>query len=174
MVLRTRTKEMRNLFIALLALCGCSAIKPSSAPPNFRLISGTVYRGGQPTSPEQWRYLKSLGVKTVVKLNFDSEGSDDAAEVLGLRVVKFEAPPSTVLDWTDAMSVEQLNRVVETMSAGHCFVHCTHGKDRTGLACMAYRVKVNGWTRGRAWLEAKDLGYHGLFLGLDETWEAFK
>jgi protein tyrosine/serine phosphatase len=26
------------------------------------------------------------------------------------------------------------------------FIHCTHGRDRTGLIIGAYRLLVNGWT----------------------------
>ena len=60
--------------------------------PNYREVRPGVYLGGQPTLAG-WAYLKSIGIKTVVKLNFPSEGSDDEAARLGMTVVDASGPP---------------------------------------------------------------------------------
>jgi len=39
------------------------------------------------------------------------------------------------------------------------FVHCEHGADRTGIACAAYRIVVQGWSKQQAIDEMVNGGY---------------
>ncbi|MGN6641726.1 MAG: phosphatase domain-containing protein [Verrucomicrobiota bacterium] len=153
-----------------ISAAGC-ATRPAALPVHLLPVAESVYRGGQPRTDEQWDALAALGVRTVVKLNFETEGSDAGALARGMEVVRFEAPPSSVINWTGAMSMDQLRQAVEAMRRGHCYVHCTHGQDRTGLVVAAYRVWVDGWSKSDAMAEAKRLGYHPIFIGLDRLWE---
>src|SRR5262245_28831948 len=58
-----------------LLLCGCATQPTQHGIPNFGKVDGVeaLYRGGQPTL-EGWRYLKSVGVTNIIKLN--SGGND--------------------------------------------------------------------------------------------------
>ncbi|MFT6863841.1 MAG: protein tyrosine/serine phosphatase [Akkermansiaceae bacterium] len=38
-------------------------------------------------------------------------------------------------------------------------VHCLHGSDRTGAMCAAYRIVVQGWSKGAAIAKIKHGGY---------------
>src|SRR5207248_565682 len=72
-----RTRGTVRVFALMTLICtGCvqsgnTAASRAGTPvdrgvPNFRVVDQGVYRGGQPTEAG-WAYLKSLGVKTVVK-----------------------------------------------------------------------------------------------------------
>ncbi len=45
------------------------------------------------------------------------------------------------------------------------YVHCEHGKDRTGLVIALYRMRADGWSQEQAAAEMKEMGHTGL---LDE------
>src|SRR5258708_26347081 len=65
-----------------LALLGCSPTRTTQGVPNFVEVGPKLLRGGQP-SAEGWKWLKEEnGVTAVVKLNYESEGSDDEARRL--------------------------------------------------------------------------------------------
>ena len=163
---------------ALVAVAGCST---ASAPtvhgvPNLRAVDEArhVYRSGQPQSAEAWAYVASLGVRTVVKLDTDTEGSEDGAESVGLVVVRLPWPPANAGELLLGPSSADVHRAVDAMRGGAVLVHCLHGNDRTGLAVEAYRVLVDDWPRSRAHREAIADGFHVELLGLDDAWEDFR
>lgn len=164
-----------KLLVGLLAMAplACSPTTYVHGVPNLQPVDpiAEVYRSGQPSSPEAWEYVKALGVTVVVKLNRESEGSDDAAERAGLTVVKIPMPPSSAGEVLEAPSAADIRRAVEAMRAGHVLLHCEHGQDRTGLVAAAYRVLVDGWSRSAARREMLAAGFHVELLGLDDAWE---
>lgn len=132
-----------------------------------------VWRSGQPTTPEQWGYLRSLGIRVVVKLDYDDEGSEQGALDAGMQVVALSMPPdgSAGLAGTFIVPDRALFMAAATaLAQGNALVHCKNGWDRTGTAVGWYRVHVQGWTRERAWGEAIDHGYHPELVGLDQIW----
>jgi hypothetical protein len=48
-------------------------------------------------------------------------------------------------------------------------VHCTEGRDRTGIVIARYRVRKDGWTKQQAWDEWHDRGSHH-YVGLEKAW----
>lgn len=163
---------------ALLALVGtlgaatsCSPMVYTNGVPNLREVEPGLWRGGQPTD-NGWLYLHARGVKTVVKLNFDTEGSDDGATALGLSVRRVPFPPSDLGDMLKGPTVAQMQRVQALLadpSLRPLYIHCTHGQDRTGLAVGVYRVS-QGWPKSKAWREMQADDYHELLLGLTDFW----
>jgi protein tyrosine/serine phosphatase len=143
--------------------------------PNFRVVDAEVYRGGQPTA-EGWAYLKSRGVKTVVKLDLISEGSDEAAANLGMTVVDASGPPSSYLDVYGAPKPERIRLAVSTLQDENLrpvFVHCLHGQDRTGLIVGLFRVLTDHYPKPMAYKEMRENGFHPALHGLHEIWENF-
>ena len=55
-------------------------------------------------------------------------------------------------------------------------VHCKHGKDRTGLIVMAYRVLVSGWSKEEAMAECRKFRPWWPYInpGLIRTWKEFQ
>lgn len=76
------TLRLVLLLVLPLTGAGCITMKYTHGVPNLAQVDEGVWRGGQPTDVG-WKYLKSLGVTNVVKLNL---GKDDEAEAVGLKV----------------------------------------------------------------------------------------
>lgn len=143
----------------------------------IRRVSGSVFRSGQPQKLEDWEFLRDvLLVQTVVKLNSEEEFSEKGGDAMGLKIVDCSIPmdAKNILQDVGALFEKPDPAKVElsltTMLAGSCLVHCQHGQDRTGLICVLYRVRENGWSTAQAWEEALRLGYHVEFVGLDRAW----
>lgn len=155
----------RASFVFLLLFTGCHTSMYHGIP-NFCEVSPGIYRGGQPTT-EGWKYLASIGIRQDIKLNTESEGSDEEAMSLGIQIRRF---PITLCQQTIGKpKFDDLWLSVQSIGPG-TFVHCSHGQDRTGLIIGAYRV-FNGWDKNRAFSEMMDHGFHPLLRGLCWSWE---
>lgn len=141
---------------------------PVPGLPNFTIVEGTLYRGGQPDDAG-WNELKRLGVTTVVKLDPAGEAQDVAAEALGMKVV-YE-PIGTLAQLATMPGMDQVQRAVNALGGLDTYVHCKHGQDRTGLVVGCYRVWTQGWSKEAAWQEMLEHGYHRLLLGLTLFWK---
>lgn len=172
--------KLRSLFAWLLALVGCTPTAYTHGIPNLAQVDGAsnVWRGGQPTTADGWAYLKSLGIKRVVKLNFEpTEGSDDGARAIGLEVHVHSIQPEGDVDvWDEVLgtfvrpSRDIIALALEELALGDAFVHCTHGQDRTGLVVGEFRVQRQGWSRDDAWSEMIAHGFHPELVGLTSYW----
>ena len=117
------------------------------------------YRGDQPTE-QGIATLKALGVKTVVNLRNDF----DPREALWVR----DAGMEYLLITTDCREIRP--RQIATFMAAMreyrkdpdrwpVFVHCRHGRDRTGLYVAIWRVVEEGWDRRKAMGELVRYGH---------------
>lgn len=147
--------------------------------PNLSEVSPGVWRSAQPENAAEWRAVAALGVRTVIKLNFEDEGSDDPARALGLEVHDLGIEPAgdqDVFDNTfrrpDMSRVDEAVRLL--LRGGGVLVHCTHGQDRTGLVVGIYRLEHDGWYKERAYDEMLAMGFHPELHGLHETWEGLE
>lgn len=143
-----------SVLVVGMVLAGCGTVGQRRAGiENYDEVSPTLYRGAQPTE-EGFRTLASYGVKTVINLR-DSDDAREAALVRGAGMAYVHLPWDAARV-TEAEAEQFLAVLGEAQ--GPVFVHCLAGRDRTGLAVAAYRVRVQGWT-----LEAalRDLNAHG-------------
>jgi len=160
------------------ASAGPEAAATPAAPaglPRFHLVRPGVYRGGQPDAAG-FAYLKSLGIKTIVKLDLPSEGSDAEAAKLGITVVDASGPPADVFSLLRAPSPQRIALAVQTLqdeSKWPVYVHCHHGEDRTGLVVGLFRVLHDGYTKAAAYREMRANGFHRGLRGLHQLWEKF-
>jgi len=167
---------------ALALLAGCSSVQPiqqpapgpSHGPPNFALVAPGVYRGGQPSTDAQWQRLKALGIRWIVKLNTEIEGSDQAPA--GVYVVTLPIPweNQTVARPSPAALRTAIRVMADSATNDAVYVHCEHGQDRTGLVCAMYRVLVQHWTPDQAEAEMLAMGFHKSLLGLWDSWKEFR
>ena len=125
----------------------------------FTEVSPNLYRGGAPTE-EDVGILKSLyGVQLIISLD-ESTGNkiDKACKKYGVQhVIK---PVHEMIENGVDLVMEELKSTKATELIGDkvAFVHCKHGKDRTGMFVAKYRVE-NGWSPKKAVEEAVSFGF---------------
>ena len=171
------------MFVVCVAglLTACTpATTYTNGVPNFAQVEPGLWRSGQPTTEAQWAWLKSLGVRHVVKLNDPVlEGSDDIAVAAGLDVhvltIQPVDGPNLVVDGWDTLErpdAAKLDAAEAVIAAGGgVLVHCTHGQDRTGLAIGMHRVMHDHWAKTDAYHEMLTRGFHPELVGLEGFWD---
>lgn len=53
-----------------------------------------------------------------------------------------------------------LEVLARAMKRGPVYVHCLHGKDRTGFMIAQFRIRAQGWTKEKAVNEMFENGFH--------------
>ncbi|HEU0265323.1 MAG TPA: tyrosine-protein phosphatase [Geobacterales bacterium] len=128
---------------------------------NVGRVAPGIYRGAQ---PDQAGYatLKAMGIKTVINLRY-AHTERQAVESAGMRSIEipinmFADPDPATFSRIVALMVDPANQPV--------FLHCAHGKDRTGTAVSVYRMTIDGWTPAEAEAEMQDFGFNDIWLDL--------
>ena len=149
-------------FLTVFVASGCAAPArfAGDAPvgvERFALVDEGLARGSRPDA-NAVASLAGRGFRTVVSLRRDDE---ERARVTaaGMRYVEipmkigpFGAPVPT-----EAQVLAFLDAVTDT-AARPVYVHCKHGRDRTGVMVALYRVRVSGWAAEDAEREAEERG----------------
>ncbi len=141
--------------------------------PNFHVVSERVVRGGQ-TDGEGLQHLKDAGVRLVINLcggpnlislfnpsaaageNPEVAQERQLAQSLGLEFISI---PLDVFRAPSATCLTSFVDVISQPEKGPIFVHCLHGRDRTGLMTGLYRVACDGWTAEKAYAEMVECGF---------------
>lgn len=110
---------------------------------NFGIVTPRLYRCAQPDAAG-FRDLNHFGVSMILKLNTDVDYPVDRerGEFTGgvwPRPISTFRPNAKVA--TDVVAQLQLATQQNVVA-----VHCTHGRDRTGLIIGAWRLLVDRWT----------------------------
>ncbi len=127
----------------------------------MELVANNLYRGQRPKS---FYDLQAKGIKVVINLqsgahellNNDTYEHERASnfEMIEYNIKCSDiTPPSKkqVKEFLDLVSKHSLDKV---------YVHCLHGKDRTGFMCASYRRKVLGWGYAQTIKEMFSKGFH--------------
>lgn len=158
---------------------------PEPAPiSNFQIVSSgdadganAVYRSGQPKGDAEWAYLEKIGIKTVVKLNEFSKEADKSEELSlakkhNINVIPIYMPPEDFPhNWNpwahpDEKALMQAVEALENKNNLPALVHCSHGKDRTGLVVAVYSVRNKKYCKDAALNEMKYYGTNPFLFGL--------
>ena len=140
----------------LLATAGCATVGHHEVGiDNFDQVSPALFRGGQPTQ-QGIKTLAEYHVKTVINLRGDGD-SQEAQWVRDAGMTYLHLP----LD-AETVTPQDAERFLELLAQAPApvFVHCHVGRDRTGMAVAAYRLREQGWTQQEA---VNDLIDHGHF-----------
>ncbi|HEV7374930.1 MAG TPA: tyrosine-protein phosphatase [Pyrinomonadaceae bacterium] len=155
------------MLLAVVAAGAGSQESQEKLLPNFHQVNEHLYRGAQPLSGGM-RLLATKGIKTIVNLRGEDEGtrveSTDAREA-GLRY--FNVPMKGLSRPTDEQ-VEKVLAIINDSQNWPVFVHCNHGKDRTGTIIACYRISHDGWTSEKAKAEAKHYGMSWVQFGMKD------
>jgi protein tyrosine phosphatase (PTP) superfamily phosphohydrolase (DUF442 family) len=153
------------LFVLFLSAGVSLAAPVAPAIPRFARVDEGLSRGARP-SAAAIDSLARHGYRTVVSFLHDpSEG--ERVRAAGMRYV--EIPMTATIFGASAPTDQDLDRffgVVLDSTARPVFMHCAHGKDRTGAMAAIYRIEVSGWTPGRAIAEMDSMGFNGMYRKL--------
>ncbi len=156
------------------AVFAASAATASSKPavaakvegiPRFQEIEPGLARGGQPNR-DGYRFLRDHGYRTVISFR---KNDDERRELERLGINYVEIPMHAGLFSASTPTEEDLRRFFATLSnsTNHpVFIHCRHGKDRTGAMTALYRVQSCGWSNEEAVREMKEHGFSGHYKKL--------
>jgi Tyrosine phosphatase family len=158
---RTRSFRIRGIpILVLLAALAASAAywravehDPYRNGPLKRF--GVVWpqqltRSGLPRSDQGWIWLRKQGVRSIV--TFRTENDVDYRK-FGFERVMYVPLSGSVMP-TEEKAADYLN-FIQHPANQPVHIHCSAGKDRTGMMAALARYSIDGWTLTRALDEAR-------------------
>lgn len=145
----------------------------------FSQVTAGIYRGARP-GDKGLQYLNALNVKTVIDLQggdlikFDPSLNDwfevgetpesiaqEKAQAELLHMAFYNKPLSSFDDVsrTEDQEIEAALSIMHDPASQPVFVHCEHGKDRTGLLVALYEVRYLGYSIAQAHKEWESSGH---------------
>lgn len=123
-------------------------------PKNFLKVNDKLYRGGKPSGNDLSILKNKYGVQRIVSLDLES-GNNIAPFCKQLNLEHFIIP----LENGNSENLPKLSKNLDKIfnSGKKSYVHCYHGRDRTGMVCAIYRIH-SGWSLEKALKEAYDIG----------------
>jgi len=146
-------------------------------PIRFSKVSNELYRGGEPSFNDLKLLKKFFNIKLIISLDLDI-GKKISTHCKSLDLKQMIIPIGGIETSSNIDFVKNnINKIVKPNS----YVHCRHGKDRTGMFCAIYRI-FNGMSTDEAIEEALsfDMGLGlnpeatDLYFGIIETFEPDK
>ena len=124
------------------------------------LLNGKVYRGQRPRSFSQ---LEGLGVTDVINLQsgahefFHNDPYEfEKAQDFGMQEHNILCSDITPPKESQMLKVSEIIKNAK----GNVYIHCLHGKDRTGFTCAYLRMTQEGWSFSEAREEMFSKGFH--------------
>lgn len=120
------------------------------------IIPNKLYRGSAPTPQDVFNLKSKYGINKIISLDERSgEKIDRTCKILGVKQIKI------YLDMTRKSIINLLKFDLKKtlLDDGPTYIHCLHGKDRTGLLAAMFKCKYLGESYEDAINEAKSLGF---------------
>ena len=181
-----------SLAIPALAQDPCAYYFPQDANPtpitsedicNFHQVDARLYRGGRPR-PSAYPKLIDLGIRTIINFEEPEFSEKEKATVEELNqalapdwkmdFVSFPISPAEI-DET-GVSHERLRELFGEIRDAKkpIFVHCYHGKNRTGAVVALYRMLLDQMSQKEAYEEAYHYRFSRNDHGLSKTLDRYK
>ena len=127
--------------------------------PHFRVVSrGVLYRSGQPRGIGL-HWARFHGIRTLVNLRSPtSSGTAEEAAFAERHGIQFRNIHVGIKRNRIAESVAEFLSVIRDPSNFPVLVHCSRGKERSGVMSAIYRIERDGWDNHRALEEMYQLG----------------
>lgn len=122
----------------------------------LRKITNGLYRGSAPSPTDVADLKHHLGIKKIISLDkVTGDKIDRACKLLGIKHIKMyiDEKQSSLAQ----LFKQDLKKLL--LEGGPTFIHCLHGKDRTGLVSALFKCKFMGVSPEKAIEEAKSLGF---------------
>lgn len=150
---------------------------------NFHQVDDELYRGGRPRATA-FPKLVDLGIRTVI----DLEQTENAErERIAVGELNQQVPPDQRIDFIsfpitpaemerDGVTHERMRELFQRIQNARrpIFIHCYHGKDRTGAVVALYRMRRHQKTYDEAYEEARRYLFGRGDLGLRKTVDRYE
>ena len=131
----------------------------------FTQVAPGIYRGGQPETEADYDMLKSHGIKSILNLRKDATVAPEQALAAKLGF-NFLNIPMSGFAYPGHKNIDEALNWITDPAVQPVFVHCHHGKDRTGLVIGLYRNHNENWPAKRAYKEMRSFGFNPWLMGL--------
>jgi tyrosine-protein phosphatase SIW14 len=179
----TTTPARHALLLVVLSIAAAPPKATADEAPapieRFHRVDDRLYRGAQPDAAG-FRYLRDLGVRTVVNLRMEDDavktGERQIVESLGMRYVNLPVEDGSFFTRSRRIPADVISgffEIFDSPDSGPVFVHCHRGADRTGAVVSFYRIARQGWDGVRAYAEAREIGMRSWYQGLKRQIEEF-
>ncbi len=158
-VMKRRTKIITALTVVILLAGGAYWYFIQIALPHFGTVrEGTLYRSGQPRGLGL-AWIKHSGIRTLINLRKPySDGTPEekafAAES-GLQFYNFSIGSSRE---DIEQTVGRFLAIVDDKFNWPILVHCSRGKERSGVLSAVFRIEYDRWPNDQALQETYRLG----------------
>jgi len=123
---------------------------------------GVLYRSGQPDGDDLRRLQRNYGIRTVINLRSSGDVREDREALDEVRYARRNGMRFVNLSFNElgpkAVS-EAFLKIVRDRANWPVLVHCSAGKERSGVLVAVYRIACQGWTAERAIREMKSYGF---------------
>ena len=145
-----------------LILMSCAHVNTASAQETSRIVKVDegIYRGPR---LDDLNELESLKIHTILNLEDNREAirkESEAAKQLGMVMINI---PMSGISRPKSADLLRAAKIIEDQASYPIYVHCLHGRDRTGFVIATYKMIHHGWTVKKAYQEAVNYGHNRLF-----------
>jgi protein tyrosine/serine phosphatase len=132
---------------------------------NFAQVNDHIYRGGVPKEEDIFNLKKVFNVKTLISFRGMATTFNENAQVaeekaiadeLHLKFVNLPVPFDRPIP---EKMVRQFFDIIDNPQNGPVYVHCTHGRDRTGTMVALYRISHDKISGPQALKEMQSFGF---------------
>ncbi len=157
--------------LVVLALFAAGSVCQAGGHQGFcpRLLDAGVYVGPAPESAADIALLKRLGVREIIdnRTMRRLASNREARWARDCGIVYRSWPISTRPCFPDCNLEKTIERMVKR-PCGTIYVHCSLGRDRTGLIAALYRYRYLGWSPERAFCEMQRGEFNSRLIELDQ------
>lgn len=156
--------------VFFFSLVSCAQIYSTSKQeesPIVRVEEG-IYRGPRLNNLSG---LQTFKIRTILNLEDDAAAvrkEGETAKQLGISMINI---PMSEIFRPKATDLLRAVKIIEDKESHPVYVHCLHGRDRTGFVIAAYKMMLDGWPMEKAYQEAVDSGHNTWFYDFILGWK---
>jgi tyrosine-protein phosphatase SIW14 len=139
---------------------------PQVTTMNFAQVNPNIFRGGVPDEKDMLALKNVFRVKTVISFRGMGTQYDENKQVSEEKAISdsfqlkfFNLPVPFDRPVPDKM-IRDFFDIVDNPRNWPVYVHCTHGRDRTGTMVALYRIEHDGISGQQALQEMKSFGFN--------------
>ncbi len=125
---------------------------------NFLTVTDWLYRGGQPDATAIEALVKR-GVRTIISLRWNMVVIRAERALAKKHGINYYSIPLSYWILPTRAQIDLFLSILDDQNKHPIFMHCLHGRDRTGMFTAIYRIARENWTADKAYAEMKNSGF---------------